>query len=183
MTLSRKTAWSVLYWNVVFATTIVCLGLTLSLRQMHSYDSLIVQIGREQNVDPRLIAAIIWKESHFDPVRTGQDGEIGLMQVREAAHREWESATGDKKYSRHELFNPELNIRAGTWYFAKAIKTWSRYSDPWPYALAHYNAGYSNVKRWAAVPHETSREFWNNITYPGTQRYVRDILARYRGGI
>ncbi|HNR94311.1 MAG TPA: lytic transglycosylase domain-containing protein [Kiritimatiellia bacterium] len=182
MTLSRKKAWTVLYWNVVFAATVVCLGLTLSLRQMHAYDMLIVKIGREHNVDPRLISAIIWKESRFDPVRTGQAGEIGLMQVREGAYREWEEAVGER-HARHELFNPEINIRAGTWYFARAIRTWSIYSDPIPYALAHYNAGYSNAKRWAAVPHGTSREFWNNITYPGTQRYVRDILARYRGGI
>ncbi|MDD3604285.1 MAG: hypothetical protein PHD86_03750, partial [Kiritimatiellae bacterium] len=69
MTLSRKKAWTVLYWNVVFAATVVCLGLTLSLRQMHAYDMLIVKIGREHNVDPRLISAIIWKESRFDPVR------------------------------------------------------------------------------------------------------------------
>lgn len=183
MKLTRKTAWAVLYWNAVFATTIVCLGFTLFLRQMHSYDSLIVEIGREHGVDPRLIAAIIWKESRFDPVRTGEDGEIGLMQVREAARREWEAAHGGRRYSRHELFSPELNIRAGTWYFAKAVKTWSCYADPLPYALAHYNAGYSNAKRWAAVPHGTPREFWKNISYPGTQRYVRDILARYRGGI
>ncbi|MBU0679746.1 MAG: lytic transglycosylase domain-containing protein [Verrucomicrobia bacterium] len=151
------------------------------LRRIHSYDALIVRIAREYGVDPRLISAVAWKESRFDPGCTGKAGEIGLMQVREIAAKEWAEAQELEHFSKHELYNPETNIRAGTWYLARAISAWSIRRDPLPYALAEYNSGRSNVLRWADGDDDDARIFWGQITYPTTKRYVRDILKKYRG--
>jgi soluble lytic murein transglycosylase len=133
-------------------------------------------------VDPRLVASLIWKESRFRPGLTGKAGEIGLMQVTEAAGREWAEAHDVHDFAKHDLFQPETNVRAGTWYLARAIEHWSDRPDPLPFALAEYNAGRANATRWA-VDAETARAFRDNITYPTTKRYVRDVLKRYRGGV
>jgi len=99
-----------------------------------------------------------------------------------SAAREWSRACGAPPPTRAELFAPATNLAAGTWYLARAIRRWSAtQADPLPFALAEYNAGHSNVQRWAAPGGLTATQFWEHITYPATQRYVRDILRRYRG--
>ena len=150
--------------------------------RIHRFDGLIAQSASRHGVDPRLVAALIWRESRFNPGCVGSRKEIGLMQVTEAAAQEWSKASDAAVPARRELFMPATNIEAGTWYLARAIRRWSpSQADPLPFALAEYNAGRSNVQRWAAPGGLTATQFWNNITYPTTQRYVRDILQRYRG--
>ncbi|MCX6997678.1 MAG: lytic transglycosylase domain-containing protein [Kiritimatiellaeota bacterium] len=150
--------------------------------RLHRFDKLIEQSARRHAVDPRLVSALIWRESRFNPACVGPKKEIGLMQVTETAALEWAQAGHQKPLERRELFLPATNIEAGTWYLARAIRRWSPVRpDPLPFALAEYNAGRSNAQRWAAPDHLTATQFWSHITYPATQRYVQDILQRYRG--
>jgi soluble lytic murein transglycosylase len=181
-TVSRQTALYIIYWNVVVAVLAVSLAAVSYVRRIHQYDTLIVQAARRHGVDERLIAALIWKESRFDPYCIGPKKEVGLMQVTETAGREWARAMGNPLFERDDLFQPPVNIEAGTWYLARAISRWSKFSDPLPYALAEYNAGHSNAERWAAGK-KNARKFWENISYPTTKRYVYDILKRYRGRV
>ena len=180
--ISSKTAVKVIYWNGVAAILIVCLAGISIIRKIHQYDTLIVRISRTHDIDPRLVAAMIWKESRFRPHDVGKAGEIGLMQVTDVVGYEWAQAQNVKNFVKHDLFNPETNIKVGTWYLAKAINYWNRYSDAIPFALAEYNAGRSNAKRWSKNASD-SIAFCENITYPTTKRYIKDILERYRGGI
>lgn len=183
MHVSKKTAVKVIYWNAVFAVIIVCLGLTFSVRRIHRYDEILIKTGRQYNVDPRLLSALIWTESRFNPASIGDAGEIGLMQVTETAAREWAEAEEFDAFQKNDLFDPSVNVRAGTWYLSQAIQRWSHKKDPLPFALAEYNAGRSNALRWSENINGNARDFWEAITYPTTQRYIRDILTRYRGGI
>jgi soluble lytic murein transglycosylase len=181
--ISRETAIKVIYWNVVAAVLVIALAASRVVRRHHAYDSLIVEIGRAYKVDPRLVSAVIWQESRFDVVAVGDKGELGLMQVTEPAAREWAEAEDIASFRRGDLFNPETNIRAGTWYLARAINRWSEYSDPLPYALAEYNAGRSNALRWAENTGGKKRAFIEAITYPTTLHYLSSILRRYRGRV
>ena len=147
---------------------------------IHSLDDMIARAGREYEVDIKLIRAVIWRESHFNRRHTGTRGEIGLMQVTQNAARDWATATREPIPLRQDLFKPEINIRAGTWYLHRAIQYWSAKPNPLPYALAEYNAGRSNALRWAARDQNDPNVFWNEITYPSTRRYVRDVLGNYR---
>jgi soluble lytic murein transglycosylase len=150
--------------------------------RIHAYDAAIAKASQEYRVDARLIRAVIWKESRFHSHKVGKVGEIGLMQVTLDAAREWAQANQQTNFSRNDLFRPEVNIRAGTWYLGRAIKYWSAKPNPLPYALAEYNAGRSNASRWAANDDNDANKFWNNITYTNTtRRYVQDILMDYRG--
>ena len=45
------------------------------------FDSLIVKVGREYDLDPRLIKAVVWRESRFQADMIGRNGERG--------HRRW----------------------------------------------------------------------------------------------
>ncbi len=178
-----RTALKIIYWNTVVAVMIVSLAGVSFVRRVHRFDELIVRTGRHYGVDPRLIASLIWTESRFKADRVGKAGEVGLMQVMPAAAKEWAAAQKIRPLSREELFDPETNIRAGTWYLARAIRRWSDRPDPLPFALAEYNAGRSNAQRWAAESGPNGRKFWDGIGYPTTKRYVKDILKRYRGRV
>ena len=183
MTTAHRTTWKVIYWNIVIAVMLVALGAGLYVRRLHRFDKLIVETGRVYNIDPRLVSCVIWAESRFDPTRIGTVDEVGLMQVTEIVARDWAAQAEHEPFNMRDFFNPELNIRVGTWYLAGALENWSHLDDPLPYALAEYNAGRSNARRWAKQGGEKSRDFWEVISYPTTKRYVRDILQRYRGGV
>lgn len=149
---------------------------------IHAYDDIIAATGREYEVDTKLIRAVIWRESHFNRRHIGKHREIGLMQVTQNAARDWAVAAHEPIPLRQDLFKPEINIRAGAWYLRRAIQYWSAKpkANPLPYALAEYNAGRSNVIRWAARDQNDPNVFWNGITYKSTRSYVRDILCDYR---
>ena len=104
----------------------------------------------ENQVDPMLIKAIIWRESSFHPEKVGTKGERGLMQITILAANEWAKAQKIQTFKATDLFDPKTNIEAGTWYFKQAYQRWSGKNDPIIFALAEYNAGHSNVMRWVA---------------------------------
>lgn len=148
--------------------------------RIHRYDSRIAKASQAFGVDPSLIRAVIWRESRFNSRCIGDLGEIGLMQVTQDAAKEWAAANGVTSFVKRDLFNPEINIQAGTWYLRRAIRHWSDKANPLPYALAEYNAGRSNAKRWASTDGGDANRFRVGITYPSTRRYIRDVLNDYR---
>lgn len=182
-TVSIRVAVKVLYWNFVAAVLLVSLGGAMILQRVHRYDTLLVEVGRRHGVDPRLLSAVIWKESRFDASQVGPKEEIGLMQVTEAAAADWARSRQCDPPSRIRLFEPDMNTEVGAWYLARAIRYWSeRMPDPLPPALAEYNAGRANAERWASEG-QSARAYWAGITYPTTRKYIQDILHRYRRGI
>ena len=180
-----KVSWGrtsrVLYAVLVLAVAVASLLTLFFLKRLHRFDALIFESGRIYGVDPRLISSVIWVESRFQADRVGQAGEIGLMQIMPAAAREWAEEEGRTLFTVLDLFEPEVNIRAGTWYLGRALQRWADRSDPLPFALAEYNAGRSNALRWSRDVGADQEAFIEAITYPTTRRYVRAILKRYRG--
>jgi soluble lytic murein transglycosylase len=102
----------------------------------------------ESGCDPNLVKAVIWRESKFEPGLRGKDGEYGLMQIMPSTGKEWADAQGIPKFLPEQLLDPQTNLRAGSWYLAKALQQWSQASEPLPLALAQYNAGRSKVLKW-----------------------------------
>ncbi len=151
------------------------------------YDALIVRVSAAHNVDPRLVKAVIWRESRFQSDMQGRNGERGLMQVTELAARDWAQANNAARFEPAQLFHPETNVTVGTWYLSKALQRWNgRGEDAVAFALAEYNAGRSRVDRWVRdAERRDGRErldadaFQANIPFPSTARYVRTILERY----
>jgi len=143
------------------------------------YDPQIVTIARSAGVDPFLVRALIWRESRFDPNTHGEADEHGLMQVTPDVGQMWAKANKIDDYRDDELYDPETNIRVGTWYLHRALQHWSQTDDPVTFALAEYNAGRKNALKWvdplAPLNHTA---FLDRITFPGTRRYVEVILTK-----
>jgi peptidoglycan lytic transglycosylase len=155
----------------------------MSPARFHQYDQLIRSVALEHHLDPMLVKAVVWRESRFDPKKHGSHGDRGLMQVTERAANEWARENKVAGFRLDQLFEPKINLEAGTWYLQRAIEHWSHQSDPIPFALAEYNAGASRAQRWSGgngAAEISERQFLQNIDFPATRKYVESIVDRYR---
>lgn len=177
---SRPATLKIIYVNLACALLIVGLAAVSVVRKAHALDELIVRVSRENGMDPRLVSAVIWKESRFNPQAKGKAGEVGLMQVMPVTGLEWAGTHGVEGFTPERLFDPETNLRAGVWYLRKAVEEWSTKDNPLPYALAQYNAGRRNVLKWDEAAKSDEDRFMENITFEGTFRYISDIVDRFR---
>ncbi|MEI7435295.1 MAG: transglycosylase SLT domain-containing protein [bacterium] len=132
----------------------------------------------------RLVASVIWQESHFRNGKQGSAGELGLMQVTEAAGREWAHAEHLNGFQRADLLDARTNVWAGSWYLSRAVQRWHDRPDALACALAEYNAGLVHARRWAKMASgDTATNVLTMITFPSTRRYARDVLRRARCGV
>lgn len=157
--------------------------------RFHRYDRIIEEAANQRGVDPMLIKAVVWRESRFQPGKVGGEGERGLMQITEAAAREWTKAEKVTDFVPNDLFDPKTNIEAGTWLLAHALHRYVGKDDPVPFALAEYNAGRSRVVRWTGergdghgsdqpTPGVTSQELEAKIDIADTRAYIRTVQNR-----
>ena len=154
----------------------------MSPARFHQYDRLIRTEALGHHLDPMLVKALVWRESRFDPKKHGTHGERGLMQVSERAANEWAHENKIAGFNPDQLFEPKINLEAGTWYLSRAMQHWTHQSDPIPFALAEYNAGASRAQRWSGGNNLTEipeRQFLQNIDFPATRRYAESIIDRY----
>ncbi|MBR1461291.1 lytic transglycosylase domain-containing protein [bacterium] len=117
--------------------------------------SIVDRAAKKYNVDPKLILAIMYNESRFNPKAKSHCGAMGLMQLMPATA---------KHYGAADPYNMEQNIFAGTKFIAELSK---RYKGNITLIAAAYNAGPGNVKN--SVPKK--RE---------TQTYVARVNSTYR---
>jgi soluble lytic murein transglycosylase-like protein len=122
----------------------------------HDLDLLILRAGERYGVDPRLLHAVIWKESNYKPSALSHAGAQGLMQMIPSTA---------KRFGCTELSNAESNVDAGAQYLRFLLK---RFDGDVALALAGYNAGEGAVDKYNGVP-----------PYSETQNYVNVIVARY----
>jgi soluble lytic murein transglycosylase len=76
--------------------------------------------------------------------------------------------TGGSNFRTEDLYNPEINVRYGSWYLRHLL---DKYDDERT-ALAAYNAGQNNVDRWLARG--------SGIRYAETRAYV-DRVEKLKG--
>ncbi|MEA2012238.1 MAG: transglycosylase SLT domain-containing protein [Verrucomicrobiota bacterium] len=163
---------------IFFVFLILCNYYLESSSIEERYDSIIVKTAERHSVSWQMIKAIIRQESHFHANAKGGVGEIGLMQITIGAARDWEKKKHTRKHTRYELFNPELNLEIGTWYYARALKQWKKKKFSEIYALAQYNAGRKNLLRWTKnMKHDTNPI--KKIGFPSTRNYVKRVMNFY----
>lgn len=158
---------------------------------IHRYDTLIARQASVYRLDPDLVWSVIYEETYFRPWMTGNDGEIGLMQVTPKVGREWAAETGMRELERQmqqdpsvALRDPERNIQIGCWYLEKLYEQYRDQPDAEARMIAGYNAGPSRAAQWnQAEPGArplNAQEFIARIDIPSTRAYVTSILGRYR---
>jgi soluble lytic murein transglycosylase len=133
------------------------------LRYPLHYASYVRVHARENNLDPALLAAVIYSESKFRVDAESSSGAIGLMQLTPATARGIAIRTGGSKFRTSDLYDPEINIRYGAWYLGNLFH---RYGSE-RLVLAAYNAGQGNVDRWRANGEP--------IQFPETAAYVKRV--------
>ena len=148
--------------------------------QGRKFDPEINAAAKRYSIDPLLVKAVIWQETRFHPDRRGRAGEIGLMQLQEAAALDWAEAEHIQNFSHEHCFNPGTNVLAGTYYLSKLLKRYARTDNPIPFALADYNAGRGHLLKWNGGAAATnSVVFIGQIGFPNTKIYVKSVMRRY----
>ena len=156
----------------------------LALGRYSASEALIRDAAEKRGLDPLLVKAMVWRESAFDPTKTGTSGERGLMQVGEAAAQDWAKAEKIETFVKTDLFDAKTNLDVGTWYLKQALDRWKAKERPQPFALAEYNAGRTRVDRWIKATGRgdaaTADELLRAMDFPTTRKYIEDITARQR---
>jgi peptidoglycan lytic transglycosylase len=116
------------------------------LRYPLDYQSIVRGHSRNYQLDPALLAAVIYQESKFRAHARSSSGAIGLMQLLPSTAEGIAVHTGGTKFRVSDLDDPEINVRYGSWYLRHLL---DKYGDERT-ALAAYNAGQENVDRWRA---------------------------------
>ena len=157
----------------------IVLYLWLTQAREHRHDAAILAAARQYGVEPALVKAVVWRESKFNPSARGKVGELGLMQIRETAAKEWAETEHVTVFWHGQLLDPEKNTRAGTWYLKKLLQRYPHTDNPVVFALADYNAGRGNVLKWAKGAGATnSAVFLAQMEFPSTRHYVETVLER-----
>ena len=126
-------------------------------------------------VEPALLRALIWKESHFDSGAVSRTGAIGLTQLMPETARLLARRLGDAEPTDSMLARPLVNVRYGANYLAELLR---RFDGRVTLALAAYNAGVRAATRWDALDRTGGEAMQcEMIAYPETQDYVKGILA------
>ncbi|MFH1134472.1 MAG: lytic transglycosylase domain-containing protein [Pseudomonadota bacterium] len=121
------------------------------------YDAYIEKTARLHEVSPALVKALIQVESNFDPRAVSDMGAMGLMQVMPATAR---------TFGIKNPLEPEANILAGIRYLKTLLLM---FEDDEALALAAYNSGPANVRRFGGVP-----------PFVQTKLFVTKVMYYYR---
>jgi soluble lytic murein transglycosylase-like protein len=115
-----------------------------------------VKTAYRYKVEPAIIKAIIMAESGFNPKAVSKVGARGLMQLMPRTAR---------SLGVENIFKPAHNIDAGVRYFKFLL---DKYDGEIELALAAYNAGSYNVRKYGGVP-----------PFKATKFYINKVLKYY----
>jgi soluble lytic murein transglycosylase len=129
--------------------------------------------AHEKQLDPSLIAAVIYAESKFND-STSSAGALGLMQLLPSTADFIAERSGGTRFTTADLSTPEINIAYGSWYLRYLL---DRYNGDEVLALAAYNGGMGNVDRWVADAGARGKRLdIADIPFPETRAYVGRVL-------
>jgi hypothetical protein len=122
-------------------------------------EPLILRHSGNQNLDPKLVKALIQVESGYNSRALSRKGAMGLMQLM----------PGTASNLRvQDPYDPDENLRGGTTYLRRML---DRFAGRIELAVAAYNAGPGAVERHKGIP-----------PFRETRDYVERVLSLYQGG-
>ncbi len=135
------------------------------------YSDFVESSSSSFGVPKKIVYAVIKTESDFDSTAQSSAGAIGLMQIAPATFEEISGKLGDS-YEKGMMYDPETNIRYGTYYLSYLY----RYFGDWNVVFAAYNAGMGTVSGWLDDSSCTDSEGnLVNIPFPETEQYVKKV--------
>lgn len=126
-------------------------GVTVSDKKLNE---IFERAAEKYEIPVALVKAVAKAESDFNPKEVSSSGAMGIMQLMP------ETA---KFLGVTDAFDPEQNIMGGARYLSDKLKM---YDGNIELALAAYNAGSGNVRRYGGVP-----------PFKETQNYIKRVLS------
>jgi soluble lytic murein transglycosylase len=118
------------------------------------------------------------QESSFDPYAVSHAGARGMMQLMTGTAREQAGKMGVGYDSYRLMSDPSYNVLIGSAYFNRLLNTWN---GSVPLAVAAYNAGSGNVRKWIDRYGDPRSQVdmlkWiEAIPYTETRTYVQRVI-------
>ncbi len=141
------------------------------------YKEAIIKYGQLHNIDPPLLAALIKTESNFEPDAESNKGAKGLMQITPSTG-EWIAQTmGMEGFDESMLFDPETNIKLGSWYIEHLN---DYYNGSFELVFAAYNGGRGNVDKWLKdKSYSLDGRSLDEIPFSETENFVKKLSKNY----
>jgi len=146
------------------------------LAYQRPFQELVLAAAAKYELDPHLIWAVMREESHFNSQAVSRVGARGLMQIMPATGMNIADRKG-VKLAIDDLFKPEVSINFGAFYLRQLLNTFQGDVDK---ALAAYNGGSGNVRRWEKSPlGAMPQDFPTAIAFFETREYITKVLNSY----
>jgi soluble lytic murein transglycosylase len=118
------------------------------------------------------------QESSYDPYAVSHAGARGMMQLMPGTAREQAGKMGVGYDSYRLVSDPDYNVMLGSAYFRRMMNMWG---GNVPLAVASYNAGYGNVRKWVNAYGDPRSQVdvlkWiEAIPFSETKAYVQRVI-------
>jgi soluble lytic murein transglycosylase-like protein len=133
---------------------------------------------KNATVDYSLINAIIRQESAFSPSVKSSAGAMGLMQIMPGTAQHIRHKQGKRALPKSYVYRPDINVKLGQYYIGYLLE---EFNGNLIYAIAAYNAGPGNVKKWIdrGLGNDGPVAFVEAIPFPETKKYVQKVMSNY----
>jgi membrane-bound lytic murein transglycosylase F len=149
--------------------------------RISEYDELVKSEAKAKGMDWRLISAVMYKESSFDPLAISFAGASGLMQLMP------ETA---ESMGVEDIFDPEQNIKAGvallSWLNDQFLQEIPDERERLKFVLASYNVGLGHVRDSQRLAEKYGRNplVWNDhveffLLNKSEVKYYSDEVVRW----
>ncbi len=142
------------------------------------YSDLVEYYAGKYDLDERMLYSIIRTESNFNPQAQSNVDARGLMQITEITF-DWikSKIAPSEELTFDDLYDPETNIRFGTYYFSYCLQ---RYGNDLATAAAAYHSGWGTVDSLLSdSQYSQDGVTLDSFPYTQMQRYVYKVTSAY----
>jgi len=132
------------------------------------YEDFIRIYSDKYDVDPALVAAVIFQESRFNPKAVSPMGAQGLMQFMPGTAATMAKETG--RWPKYDIFDPETSVDFGAAHLRDLLV---KYNGSVEQALVGYNAGTGTADSW--IRRNIFDKIINSDSSGETVNYVRKV--------
>ena len=165
------------HWDQVAIATLVKADYwdDLGLRFPVYYSAQVHTNAELQGLDPALVLGLIRQESIFNKDAESIVGARGLMQVMPKTGMQIARDMRETWQSDNSLFNPDVNVRYGTFYYKQLLR---QFHGHFALSIAAYNAGSGRVAKWLPSFESMPADIWiETIPFKETRKYVTSVLS------
>ena len=154
---------------------------SISKKAISPYDDIIRDAAEETHLDWRLLTALIYQESRFDPKSESWMGAKGLMQVTDRVADD---------YDVDNIFNPDQNVLAGTRHLQWLNAYWedkiTDEDERLKFVIGSYNVGHGHIldarkltEKYGGDPNKWDGNVADYLLLKSQEKYFTDPVVVY----